>query len=121
MNLTQKEQLIKFANKNNGVLLSRHATELGISRAVIKELSDEGLITLIQHGVYVVEDGYADDFFLTGEKFKKGVFSHETALYLWEFSDRAPTETTMTFKFVKEYIKRPFDVPFFISHSLFII
>lgn len=31
-------------------------------------------------------------------KFKKGIFSHETALYLLEFSDRAPIQITMTFE-----------------------
>jgi len=78
--------------------LSKYATALGFSRSSIKELSDSGDITQVQRGIYVTKKGYVDDFFLMGQKFKKGIFSHETALYLLGFSDRAPIEVTMTFK-----------------------
>ena len=58
---------------------------------------DEGSLLPVQRGVYVTNSGYADDYFLLGTKFKKGIFSHETALYLLGFSDRAPLTITMTF------------------------
>ena len=96
--LNKREELLKIAEKNQGVLLSKYATALGFSRSSIKELSDSGDIIQVQRGVYVTKDGYVDDFFLIGQKFKKGIFSHETALYLLGFSDRAPIEITMTFK-----------------------
>ena len=96
--LNKKEELLKIAEKNQGVLLSKYATALGFSRSSIKELSDSGDITQVQRGIYVTKEGYVDDFFLMGQKFKKGIFSHETALYLLGFSDRAPIEITMTFK-----------------------
>ena len=96
--LNKKEELLKIAKKNHGVLLSKYATALGFSRSSIKELSDSGDIIHVQRGVYVTDDGYVDDFFLIGQRFKKGIFSHETALYLLGFSDRAPIEITMTFK-----------------------
>ena len=96
--LNKKEELLKIAEKNQGVLLSKYATALGFSRSSIKELSDSGDITQVQRGIYVTKKGYVDDFFLMGQKFKKGIFSHETALYLLGFSDRAPIEVTMTFK-----------------------
>lgn len=96
--LNKKEELLKIAEKNQGVLLSKYATALGFSRSSIKELSDSGDITQVQRGIYVTKEGYVDDFFLMGQKFKKGIFSHETALYLLGFSDRAPIEIAMTFK-----------------------
>jgi len=97
LTLTQKEILIELAKKNNGVLLTKQANELGISRAIIKELVDIGVLQSVQSGIYVTKDGYADDFFLIGQKYRKGIFSHETALYLLGFSDRAPNKIVMTF------------------------
>lgn len=94
----QKEKLLEFIDKNKGVLVSKKATELGFSRATIKDLSDKGIIHLVQRGVYLTPKGYVDDYFLIQQKFKKGIFSHETALYLLGFSDRAPIKITMTFE-----------------------
>ena len=44
LTLTQKEILIELAKNNNGVLLTKQANELGISRAIIKELVDIGVL-----------------------------------------------------------------------------
>ena len=96
--LNKREELLKMAEENQGVLLSKHATTLGFSRSSIKKLSDSGDITQVQRGIYVTKEGYVDDFFLIEQKFKKGIFSHETALYLLGFSDRAPIKVTMTFE-----------------------
>ena len=97
-NMFQKEEVLKIAEKNNGVLLSNQVSKLGFSRTTIKSLVEEGLITPIQRGIYVTGNCYVDDFFLLNQKFKKGIFSHETALYLHGFSDRSPNQITMTFE-----------------------
>ncbi|MBC2137428.1 transcriptional regulator [Listeria innocua] len=53
----------------------------------------------VQRGVYVIEEGFVDDFFLLQYQFPKGIYSHETALYLLGFLDRVPIEIVMTFPF----------------------
>ena len=40
---------------------------------------------------------WEDEFFLLQQKYKKGVFSHSTALYLHGYSDRVPLRFHMTF------------------------
>lgn len=94
----QKYDILQYANENSGVLLTNQAVEHGFSRATIKELADSGELTFVQRGVYVTDEGYVDDFFLLQQRFKSGIFSHETALYLLGFSDRAPLQITMTFE-----------------------
>jgi len=96
--MRQKLEILKIAKNNNGIILSKQASDFGFSRATIKSLVDEGLLIHVQRGVYVTNEGYVDDFFLLGSKFKSGIFSHETALYLLGFSDRAPVIITMSFK-----------------------
>jgi len=96
--MTAKEKIICLAEENNGILMTKQVTAAGISRYALKEVVEEGKLTNVQRGVYVMENGYVDDFFLLQHKFPKGVYSHETALYLLGFSDRIPMQIIMTFK-----------------------
>jgi len=43
--------------------------------------------------------GYKEvnEFFLLGEKYKSGIFSHNTALYFYDLTDRTPLKLDMTF------------------------
>lgn len=90
---------MKIANDNNGVLLTKQVTNAGIPRETIIGLVKDGLLCPVQRGIYVTESGYVDDFYLLQARFPKGIFSHETALYLQGFSDRAPILPTMTFRY----------------------
>ena len=96
--MTEKEKIIHLAEKNNGILLTKQVTQAGISRYALKEVVMDGKLLNVQRGIYVTEEGYADDFFLLQHRFSKGIFSHETALYLLGFSDRIPQQIVMTFE-----------------------
>ena len=90
--------VLKLAEQNNGIVLTSQVSNAGISRYTLGELVSDGKLIYIQRGVYITESGYVDDFFLLQQRFPKGVYSHETALYLLEFSDRIPQQIVMTFK-----------------------
>lgn len=95
--MSQAEKVLRFANQNNGIITTRQLNTLGVGRWVLRSLEKSKQLYLVQRGVYVTENGYADDFFLLQERYPKGIYSHETALYLLEFSDRAPVQIRMTF------------------------
>ena len=38
-----------------------------------------------------------NEFWLNGEKYKNGIFSHNTALYFYNMTDRTPLKLDMTF------------------------
>lgn len=80
--MNKKDKVLEIAYKNNGILLTKQITDAGIYRSALQELEAEGKIIRVQHGVYVTSDGYVDDFFLLQHRFPKGIYSHETALYL---------------------------------------
>ncbi|MGL9730325.1 type IV toxin-antitoxin system AbiEi family antitoxin domain-containing protein [Enterococcus sp. DIV0756] len=95
--MNKKDEALEIANRNNGILLTKQITDAGIYRSALQELEAEGKIIRVQHGVYVTPDGYVDDFFLLQHRFPKGIYSHETALYLLGYSDRVPLKIVMTF------------------------
>ena len=96
--MTEKEKVIKLAEENNGLLMTNQVSKAGISRYTLGELVSENRLSYVQRGIYVTEKGYADDYFLLQQRFPKGVYSHETALFLLEFTDRIPLQFVMTFK-----------------------
>ncbi len=91
------EQIIELARKNNGVITSRIITENNISRGNLKYLVDSGKLEKSARGVYVLPDVFDDDFYNLQSRFKKGIFSGETALFLWNLTDRTPNIYEMTF------------------------
>lgn len=97
--MTNKDKVLEIAKKNNGILLTSQVTEANIPRETLIRLVRDEIIYPVQRGIYVTEYGYADDFYLLQARFCKGVFSHETALYLQGYSERAPILPIMTFKY----------------------
>jgi len=81
----------------SGVITSEQVTEEGLHRSVLQRLVREGMIYSFGRGLYVSTDSQEDDFYLLQSKYGRGVYSHETALYLHGYSDRMPAQYTMTF------------------------
>ncbi|KDA46685.1 MULTISPECIES: type IV toxin-antitoxin system AbiEi family antitoxin domain-containing protein [Ligilactobacillus] len=97
--MNNKEKILNIANSNGGVVLTKQVTAAKIPRSTLTDLVNVGILFPVQRGIYVTENGYIDDFYLLQARYPKGVYSHETALYLQNFSDRAPVVPTMTFKY----------------------
>ena len=87
-----------FFEKNNGILLSSDAKNLNIHKQYIKILCNENYIERKEKGVYVKKGKIVNDFFLLQQRFKTGVFSHNTALYFYHLTDRTPLKYDLTFK-----------------------
>ncbi len=90
------EVLEKIA-QSNGVITTKKLNSFGVSPALIAYLSSQGRLIRIERGVYSLPDIPVDCFFSSQARYAKGVFSHNTALYLHGLSDRTPYELEMTF------------------------
>ena len=64
--------------------------ELGFSKATLTNYVKAGLLERISHGVYRLPDSVEDDLFSLALRFPKIIFSHNTALFLNDMSDRTP-------------------------------
>ena len=80
-----------------GTITAKQVTEAGLHRSILQELVDNGEIYRFGRGLYVRNDAWEDDFYLLQLKYSRGIYSHETALYLLGYSDRTPAQYTMTF------------------------
>ncbi len=88
------QKILKF---NNGIVTATQVTEAGIPRRCLTEMVDSGVIYRVERGIYALPDVWEDEMFFMQYRFSKGVFSHETALYLHGMTDRTPIRYTMTF------------------------
>lgn len=95
MNVSDK--IIQLAKENNGIVTSAVISEKGILRGNLKKLVDDGKLEKTARGVYILPEVWEDEFVNLQTRFKKGIFSHETALFLWDLTDRTPNRYDMTF------------------------
>lgn len=91
------EQIIQLARENNGVITTADISKKGILRGNLKNLVDSGRLEKTTRGVYILPEIWEDEFVNLQARFKKGIFSNETALFLWDLTDRTPNRYDMTF------------------------
>ena len=95
--MTNLEKIQEMLKKNNGVITSAEVTKAGISRGSLKHLVDVGKLEHSSRGVYQLVGVWDDEMYHLQVRFKKGIFSGETALYLHDLTDRTPIRFQMTF------------------------
>lgn len=81
-------QLLELINQQGGLILTRDAEEAGIPRHYLTLLVRDGLIERAGHGVYVTPDTFKDKLYMLQARSPQLIFSHETALYLHDLTDR---------------------------------
>lgn len=91
------EKLLEIAKGHNGYVTSGQATEAGIPRRELAEATEAGELVKLDRGLYALPDTWEDPLVVAQHRFARGVFSDDTALWLWGLSDRAPFLLTMTF------------------------
>lgn len=94
--MNYRAMLINLINKKNGLILTKDVDKLGIPRQYLSILVNEGLIERVGRGVYLSPDAFDDEMYRLQAKYSKAIFSHETALYLHDFTDRDPQVWSVT-------------------------
>lgn len=83
--------------KNNGTLSLKEAKEEGIHRDTLEKLFRNGTLEKAMSGFYNDPAASPDHYLMLSKKFSKGIFSHETALYLYGYTDVTPYCFDLTF------------------------
>jgi predicted transcriptional regulator of viral defense system len=94
--LSLKETVLTLLDECNGYLTTKVAKEKGVDNKSLQRMAGHGLIEHAAHGLYIGADIIPDPFVVTQYRCPKGIFSHETALFLHDLSDRVPLRLTMT-------------------------
>lgn len=87
------EDLIK---ENNGTIVTSDLENFNIPRIYLKKLMDMRKIERVKRGVYVAVGEIEDEMFYMQAKYPKIIYSHETALFVHELTDRTPFEYAVT-------------------------
>lgn len=95
--MSNSETIMKMVESNNGTITTAEITKAGIYRGSLKYLVDKGILERSARGVYILTEVWDDEFYNLQVRYKKGIFSGETALFLHDLTDRTPNRFQMTF------------------------
>jgi predicted transcriptional regulator of viral defense system len=90
------KRIEKIINEQNGTLLSSDLDEYNIPRTYLSMMVAEGKIEKIGRGIYALPDALEDEMYIMQKKYPNLIYSHETALFFHEISDRTPFEYSVT-------------------------
>ena len=88
--------ILALLEKRCGYLTTKQAKESGISNTALQRAVEQGLIERVAQGLYISSDVFPDPYIVAQHKCPKGIFSHETALFLHDLSDRVPLQLMIT-------------------------
>jgi len=83
-------ELQKLLDENNGTVTNKQAAKAGISRERLRLLANVGDLERVAAGVYVSPEALPDKMYIEQTRKPQTVFSHETALFLHDLTDRDP-------------------------------
>ncbi len=85
-----KNKLIELMNENDGILTTKAVSEAGYPRFYITQMVRQGLIERVASGVYADVSIFYDDYYVFQLKHPNTYFSHNTALYFHNMTERTP-------------------------------
>ena len=99
MNVTKSErfeQLDRLLTEHDGMLQTAQVIAGGIVKPIFYEYVKEKNLQQVAHGIYVSEDTWIDAMFLLHLRCGQAVFSHESALFFHDLTDREPSPYAIT-------------------------
>ncbi len=88
--MNYKDKILNYLKSNNGIITTQYCREEGIPRIYLTRLVEESILTRVDRGIYISKDGDYDEHYFFQHRFKRTVFSYETALYLQGLTDKIP-------------------------------
>lgn len=86
----------KILKDQNGILLTSDLRKYGIPRTYLSILKKNGEVQQISRGVYSTTGDMIDEMAGIQARYKGTIFSHETAAYLLDLTDRTPLFYSVT-------------------------
>jgi predicted transcriptional regulator of viral defense system len=90
------ERIRAIAKERKGLLLTSDLLKYGIPRTYLSILEKKGEFQRISRGVYSATGYMVDEMVVIQARYKGALFSHETAAYLLDLTDRTPLFYSVT-------------------------
>jgi predicted transcriptional regulator of viral defense system len=91
------QEILNLAKQNNGVITTAMVVAARFPRGSLKYLADKGSLERASRGVYMLPEVWEDEFVNIQSRYKRGIYSLDTALFLSDLTDRTPGKYHMTF------------------------
>lgn len=88
--MTGLEQLELLIEKSGGVITTKLADCHNIHREYLNEFVKQGKLERVAYGIYITPDVWEDKMLIYQLRKNKMIYSHETALFLHDLTDRDP-------------------------------
>ena len=94
--MAMPNELQSVLKQNGGMVTTAQANEVGVSNERLRMLVHSGDLERVTTGIYVLPDEFTDKMFIVQLRRPKIIYSHETALFLHELTDRDPISYMVT-------------------------
>ncbi|MGN0513051.1 MAG: abortive phage infection protein [Lachnospiraceae bacterium] len=94
--MKQFEYIDSLLEANRGLIQTSQVIEAGISKPLFYNYVKEKNMEKIAHGVYAVSDVWLDAMYLLHLRCSQAIFSHESALFFHDLTDREPMQYVIT-------------------------
>lgn len=117
------DQIRKILREQNGILFTSDLVKPRIPRTYLAILEKNGEIQRVSRGVYFSQNSIVDEMVSIQARYKRAIFSHETALYLHGLTDRTPLDYSVTVPagYNATLLKAEGAKVFFVNHSLYML
>ena len=88
-----------MATYNNGLVTTAMVVKEGIPRGSLQYLVKQGSIERASRGVYTLPGVWEDEFVVIQSRYKRGIYSLDTVLFLTDLTDRTPIRFNMAFPY----------------------
>jgi predicted transcriptional regulator of viral defense system len=92
----KEELLTNLIKMKDGMVTTKQAREVGISNIYLSNLVKKGKLERVRNGVYLEVDKFGDEYYLFQVRFPNAIFSHNTALYFNNLTERTPPMIDVT-------------------------
>lgn len=96
INIDYRNRLEELINSKDGLIFTKEVEKAGIPRQYLTIFTKENKLERIAQGVYLTPDTFDDEMYRIQAKNQRVVFSHETALYVHDLTDREPIVWSVT-------------------------
>ncbi|MCD7769271.1 MAG: type IV toxin-antitoxin system AbiEi family antitoxin domain-containing protein [Oscillospiraceae bacterium] len=90
--MSNKTRLEALMEPNNGYLLTADVVAAGVSKTYLSQFVEEHSPERVAHWIYLSKDAWVDDYYILYRTNRRIIFSHESALYLYNMVDREPSQ-----------------------------
>ena len=113
--MEEYRRIVNFIKNSKSVITSKDFKENKISYYYINKMIENNYIKRIATGIYGKTDSFDDEFYILQQRYKKAVFSYNTALYLMGETEVTPDKFDITIP--REYNVKSFKSVIVLTNS----